>query len=480
MSNTWLVSQGRNYEIERNGKYIWAPKCAEDGTEKFFWTNLTKLMPGDIIIHYSLGLRAVSQVLEKCTESPDPNAPDQSEILGWLVKCDYMELEKFIRVINFKDEILQYSSDDQAPFNSKGNIKQGYLFKLNETLASIFLKAMIKKKSELAEVPVIKEFMNREFEIIPIDPDQRTKKPGADERMTNQMLSNLERLMALHESTQLVKPQKKIDLPRLIRKKDIEPIEISKETVKELVDTKIRKFLEDGTINEDEIYDMRFVDYSEENFGIEYPLLVRAKALTFDDMPKYFRQPIIINNEKFCLYSNWTENQRDKIEMWINKIEAKLNALPEYQGLNIRDLVKSVMRNILVAKKVSPEELELLLTKEYSEKTFGIKYAALTKDRNPSNVTNYFKMKVPINDETYYLCSQWFEQPKNNNRPMLEKWIKEHRDNEPFNYEEGLEPEHMEESKELELNIDDDAENLSEDDMKKISNIAFDEEFDDD
>ncbi|MBR1729112.1 MAG: hypothetical protein IJ728_06255, partial [Selenomonadaceae bacterium] len=80
-STTWLVSQGRNYEIERNGKYIWAPKCAEDGTEKFFWTNLTKLMPGDIIIHYSLGLRAVSQVLEKCTESLDPNAPDQSEIL---------------------------------------------------------------------------------------------------------------------------------------------------------------------------------------------------------------------------------------------------------------------------------------------------------------------------------------------------------------------------------------------------------------
>ena len=52
MSKTWLVSQGRIYDIERSGEYIWAPKQTKDGAERFYWNNLTKVSEGDIILHY--------------------------------------------------------------------------------------------------------------------------------------------------------------------------------------------------------------------------------------------------------------------------------------------------------------------------------------------------------------------------------------------------------------------------------------------
>ena len=104
------------------------------------------------------------------------------------------------------------------------------------------------------------------------------------------------------------------------------------------------------------------------------------------------------------------------------------NALPEYKDIKIRDLAKTVLRDLLMAGKANDEEVDKMLTLDYSSDTFGINYPLLVTERNQSNVANYFKLKVPIRGVTYYLCSQWFEQPKNNDRPQLEKWIKDHRD----------------------------------------------------
>lgn len=432
MSSTWLVTQGRNYTAERNGGYIWAPKRAKDGSERFFWTNITKINQGDIIIHYSGGLKAVSQALSTCQETTMPqelNKQNSQDNEGWQVKCDYNDFRHVLRLTEFKEEILHLGLGDRAAFNAKGGVRQGYLFELNETLASLFIKQAIKLKPTLATVPFIEEFLNREFDTELIAEAQAKKdKPAVSETMTNQMLSNLERLMALHESTQLVKHPSKIELPKLLtRKKEHDEVSIDKETVRDIADTRLRKFLEDGAVDEDEVYDMRFRDYSEATFGIECPLLLRLKALTFDDSPKYFRNPVTIRNEKFYLCSAWTEKQRSKLESWLDKLDAKVNALPEYKDVGIRDLAKGVLRDMLMAGKADSEEVEKMLTLDYSNDTFGINYPLLVKDRNPSNVANYFKLKVPIRGETYYVCSQWFEQPKNNDRPYLEKWIKEHR-----------------------------------------------------
>ena len=436
MMKSWFVSQGKSYDTECKEGYLLAPRCRSDGAERSYWTNITKVNKGDLIIHYAGGLRAVSQASERChkTSIPEEIAQQNDWVTdGWQLKCDISGLNKVLRLSPFKDDIMNYGREDLSAFNINGNVKQGYLFDLNPVLAVIFLKKMIAQSPELGELPYVKEFLDQDLNVEMSEPKPqkpKSDKPPIKEKMTNQMLSNLERLMALHESTHLVKPASlTANLPARYKKQIIvDDKVIPKETVQELVDTKMRKYLEEEVVSEDEVYDMRFIDYSEKIFGIEVPLLLRAKALTYDDSPKYFSKPVTIRGSKFYLCSDWTEDQRGKLEVWLDKIEAVVNALPEYKDIKIRDLAKGVLRDLLMAGKADDDEVEKMLTSDYSSDTFGINYPLLVTERNQSNVANYFKLKVPIRGVTYYLCSQWFEQPKNNDRPQLEKWIKEHRD----------------------------------------------------
>ena len=436
MIKSWFVSQGKAYDAECKSGYLLAPKTRQDGAERSYWSNLTKVNKGDLIIHYATGLRGVSEAAAKCHEVAIPEEIAQQNewsARGWQLKFSYTEMKHVMRLAPFKDDILKYGREDLSAFNINGNVKQGYLFELNPVLANIFLKKMIAQSPELEKLPYIEEFLNQDVNVVlNEEKSQKSKseKPAANEKMTNQMLSNLERLMALHESTHLVKPASlTANLPARFRRQIIvDDKVIPKETVQELVDTKMRKYLEEEAVSEDEVYDMRFIDYSEKTFGIDVPLLLRAKALTYDDSPKYFSKPVIIRGSKFYLCSAWTEDQRDKLEVWLDKIEAVMNALPEYKDIKIRDLAKTVLRDLLMAGKADDAEVEKMLTLDYSSDTFGINYPLLVTERNQSNVANYFKLKVPIRGVIYYLCSQWFEQPKNNDRPQLEKWIKEHRD----------------------------------------------------
>ena len=436
MIKSWFVSQGKNYESERKGSYIMAPKCRADGAERSFWTNITKVNPGDLIIHYSGGIKAVSQAIESSKEITIDEAMAQVnnwDPSGWQLKCEYFDLKSMISISKFKEDVLNYGREDLSAFNINGNVKQGYLFELNPILCSIFLEKAIDQNEKLGKFEVVEEFLKQEFDSEAVsERTQRNKKEATQNnvKMTNQMLSNLERLMALHESTHLVKPASfKANLPERYKKKiEVDNTVIPSESVPELVDREMRKYLEEGAVDENEIYDMRFIDYSEKTFGIEYPLLLREKALTFEDSPKYFKKTVTINNEKFYLCREWNEDHREKLEVWLNKVKAKADALPEYKGIGIRELAKTVLRDMLMAGKANDEEVEKMMTLEYSSETFGINFPLLVTERNQSNVANYFKLKVPIRGVTYYLCSQWFEQPKNNDRPQLEKWIKEHRD----------------------------------------------------
>ena len=436
MIKSWFVSQGKNYDTERKGGYLIAPKCRADGAERSFWTNITRVKPGDLIIHYSGGIKAVSCAIESSQEikieEKIAKANNWSRS-GWILKCEYFDLKSMMSISRFREDVLNYGREDLSAFNINGNVKQGYLFELNPILCNIFLDKAITQNQKLENFEVVANFMRQEF-----DDDssseiaQKNKKePTANNvKMTNQMLSNLERLMALHESTHLVKPASfKANLPERYKKKiEVDNTVIPSESVPELVDREMRKYLEEGAVDENEIYDMRFIDYSEKNFGIEYPLLLREKALTFEDSPKYFKKTLTIGKEKFYLCNQWNEDHREKLEAWLNKVKAKAEALPEYKGIGIRELAKTVLRDLLMAGKANDEEVDKMMTPEYSSETFGINFPLLVTERNQSNVANYFKLKVPIRGVTYYLCSQWFEQPKNNDRPQLEKWIKDHRD----------------------------------------------------
>lgn len=93
--------------------------------------------------------------------------------------------------------------------------------------------------------------------------------------------------------------------------------------------------------------------------------------------------------------------------------------------MKIGVIVRTVVRKLLEEGKVSREEIELMQTKEYSKKTFDIQYpllqkASLTQGISPAR---YYSAPITIYGEQYYLCSEWFEVPTNNDRPYLMKWL---------------------------------------------------------
>ena len=97
--------------------------------------------------------------------------------------------------------------------------------------------------------------------------------------------------------------------------------------------------------------------------------------------------------------------------------------------MKIGVIVRTVLRKMLEEGKVSKEEIEQMQTKEYSKETFDIQYpllqmATLTQGKSPAR---YYSTILMIYGEEYFLCSEWYEVPTNNDRPYLMKWLLLHK-----------------------------------------------------
>ena len=59
----------------------------------------------------------------------------------------------------------------------------------------------------------------------------------------------------------------------------------------------------------------------------------------------------------------------------------------------------------------------------YCKETFGLQYPLLVLDGNAFDKKRYYAKPVTIDDEKYYLCSQWFETTSNDDKSLLIKWL---------------------------------------------------------
>lgn len=132
----WWVNQGATYAQERDGGYLWAPKLSKAGRPFSYWSNLTRLEPGDVVIHYAnTAIRAVGRV-----EAPSVDAPRPSELGegrwgedGYLARVAYRELPVPLSL----DEIPpEWRAGGDGPFTQQGGVKQGYLFPVDPAFAA--------------------------------------------------------------------------------------------------------------------------------------------------------------------------------------------------------------------------------------------------------------------------------------------------------------------------------------------------------
>lgn len=107
-------------------------------------------------------------------------------------------------------------------------------------------------------------------------------------------------------------------------------------------------------------------------------------------------------------------------------IESEYIDESNYKELKIGKLAGIVLRRILEEGSISSEELANLQKTGYSKETFDLQYPLLVKHGTEFDRVRYYSQPLNINGELYYLCSQWFEVPANNDRPYLIRWINQH------------------------------------------------------
>ena len=132
----WFVTQGATFTAEKGMKFLWAPKKAKDGNSRFFWENLLKVKKGDIIFHFSEGVKGVSIAKSDGYSSNNEEISSKWSAEGFKVDVEITLLEPVIfrdQLVNKKNDLNRYlNSISNKPFNITGGVNQGYLYEFNK------------------------------------------------------------------------------------------------------------------------------------------------------------------------------------------------------------------------------------------------------------------------------------------------------------------------------------------------------------
>lgn len=165
---TFYCSQGFYFEPESELGLIWAPLYTHDGRSLYYWDNVMNVREGDIIIHGADGMiKAISRVKGPYTDSINPFKDwdkDTSSDEGRKVECDYKILMNPIATADFREDIIKYCQVKYAPFDKNGNGNSGYFFDLDAHLASIFVRAAMKKNPDVAKVEYLQWLLQMDDE----------------------------------------------------------------------------------------------------------------------------------------------------------------------------------------------------------------------------------------------------------------------------------------------------------------------------
>lgn len=135
----YWVNQGKTYEEEKAGGYLWAPVENEKGNSFFHWSNMSKLDINDIVFNYYKGnILGYCIITSKTYNAPIPT--EFSQNVEWL-NNGYMtdaEYHSFYSPINIKskfEQIKDYLPEKYSPLNNTKKANQGYLYKIDKILA---------------------------------------------------------------------------------------------------------------------------------------------------------------------------------------------------------------------------------------------------------------------------------------------------------------------------------------------------------
>lgn len=96
----------------------------------------------------------------------------------------------------------------------------------------------------------------------------------------------------------------------------------------------------------------------------------------------------------------------------------------KWQEFKVGRLAKSLIFPMLANGAATAGEVKSMQEKDYSNKTFGLRYPLLKLKEDNKRPPRYYKDPVIIDETAYYACCEWYEEPC---RKKMLQWIEEHR-----------------------------------------------------
>uniref|UniRef100_UPI00404B8CE6 GmrSD restriction endonuclease domain-containing protein n=1 Tax=Gelidibacter sp. TaxID=2018083 RepID=UPI00404B8CE6 len=90
----------------------------------------------------------------------------------------------------------------------------------------------------------------------------------------------------------------------------------------------------------------------------------------------------------------------------------------------IGTFVREKIQELISKNRLDESEVERLQSQSYSKLTFDVQYPILKMIDSSYNskIERYWKTPIIIRGKRYVVCSEWYEQPNNNDRPYFLKW----------------------------------------------------------
>lgn len=144
MPTYWTVNQGKTYQDELSGGFLWAPITNKANAKLQIYTNVTLVKKGDIVFSLVKGkLYAIGICIEEFVnfENPLKNHKDDWIKDGWLIKVDFKELDVKPVIKEHIDEIKDLLPNKYSPLLKNGNApQQRYVSLISDDLANVFIK----------------------------------------------------------------------------------------------------------------------------------------------------------------------------------------------------------------------------------------------------------------------------------------------------------------------------------------------------
>lgn len=98
------------------------------------------------------------------------------------------------------------------------------------------------------------------------------------------------------------------------------------------------------------------------------------------------------------------------------------------EEMKIGAIARTIFRETLESDKIPMAEIEMLQLAEHSKRVFDLQFPLLVRAEGPHSKRplRYYAKPLKIHGGYYFMCSEWYENPANNDRPYLMKWLSAH------------------------------------------------------